>query len=428
MSRKPIDLRQYVRRPDREFWLDLFRAPPRPTETASVRRERLARYALGAALVFTVPYMAVSALVDIHATWLVVLINAVCAGFFMIGMWMGSLARHQAARLLLMVTLEAQILILAWLTGPALNIIVFTLVAATLARVLFTVEEHGQQIVFIGVPVLTLVAGMLFFDTSHVDFSALPPALLTATRVFNALLALASVLLVLGVFEREVLRNESELVDARERSDNLLHAVLPKKIAQELRTSTHMIANRHPEVTVLFADIAGFTPWSSQQDPETVVAMLEKVFSRFDARVTAAGAEKIKTIGDAYMVISGAPDPRADHAHVIAQLALELLDEVRRVREETGIDINLRVGIHTGEVIAGVIGAMRFSYDVWGDTVNTASRMESHGEPGRIQISRETRERLGADFACEPRGAVYVKGKGEMETFWLTGAAQASGK
>lgn len=426
MARKPIDLRQYLRRPDREFWLDLLKAPPRPTETASIRRERLARYALGAALVFTVPYMAVSALVDFRSTWLVVLINAVCAGFFMIGMWMGSLARHRAARLLLMVTLEAQILILAWLTGPALNIIVFTLVAATLARVLFTVEEHSQQIVFIGVPVLTLIAGMLFFDTSHVDFSALPPVLLTATRVFNALLALASVLLVLGIFEREVLRSELDLVDARERSDTLLHAVLPRKIADQLRASSSMIANRHPEVTVLFADIAGFTPWSSQQDPETVVAMLEKVFSRFDARVTAAGAEKIKTIGDAYMVISGAPDPRADHARVIAQLALDMLAEVALIRAETGIDINLRVGIHTGEVIAGVIGAMRFSYDVWGDTVNTASRMESHGEPGRIQISRETRDRIADTFACEPRGAVYIKGKGEMETWWLGGVRTAA--
>lgn len=154
-----------------------------------------------------------------------------------------------------------------------------------------------------------------------------------------------------------------------------------------------------------------------------MVALLEKVFSRFDRLVAAGGAEKIKTIGDAYMVISGAPDPRRDHAHVIARLALQLLAEVDAVRLETGIPLHLRVGIHSGEVIAGVIGALRFSYDVWGDTVNTASRMESHGEPGRIQISDETRVLLGNDFRCEPRGNISVKGKGEMTTWWLLGEA-----
>lgn len=374
MARKPVDLRQYLRRPDRDFWLDLLKAPPRATETSSIRRERLTRYALGGALVFTLPYTLL----------------------YGIGMWMGSLHQHRAARLLLMVTLEIQILLLAWLTGPALNMIVLAPVAAVLARVLFTVEEHRQQVLFIGVPVLTLIACLLLFDVSHIDFAAVPTALLTFTRVFNALLATACVLLILGVFEREVLRSEGDLVEARERSDRLLHAVLPRRIAEQLRDSPAMIANRHPEVTVLFADIAGFTPWSSQQDPHTVVAMLEKVFSRFDARV-------------------------------IASLALELLDEVRQVREETGIDLNLRVGIHSGEVIAGVIGAMRFSYDVWGDTVNIASRMESHGAPGRIHMSGDTRRRLGATFHCELRGVVNVKGKGEMETWWLSGTLNPAG-
>jgi class 3 adenylate cyclase len=421
MERKPLDLQQYLRRPDREFWLDLLKAPPKPTETSAVRRQRLARYALGAAAVFTLPYMVVSALIDWQSTWLVVVVNAVCALLFALGMWMASLGRHGAARLLLVVTLEAQILWLAWLTGPALNIVVFTLVAAALARVLFTMEEHRQQVVFIGIPVLTLIAGMLLFGESRVDFAALPAWLLTATQVANSLVALACVILILGVFEREVLRSEHELVGARESSDRLLNAVLPKRIADELRQRERMIADRHPEVTVLFADIAGFTPWSAQQPPETVVALLEKVFSRFDRLVAAGGAEKIKTIGDAYMVISGAPDPRRDHAHVIARLALQLLAEVDAVRLETGIPLHLRVGIHSGEVIAGVIGALRFSYDVWGDTVNTASRMESHGEPGRIQISDETRVLLGNDFRCEPRGNISVKGKGEMTTWWLLG-------
>jgi class 3 adenylate cyclase len=144
-----------------------------------------------------------------------------------------------------------------------------------------------------------------------------------------------------------------------------------------------------------------------------------KDFSRFDKRLAQIGAEKIKTIGDAYMVVSGAPDPRADHAHVIARLALALLEEIALVRADTGIALDVRIGVHTGSVIAGVIGAVRFSYDIWGDTVNTASRMESHGLAGRIQISRETRDRISDAFVVEPRGFIDVKGKGEMETWWL---------
>ncbi len=423
MSRAPVDLRQYLRRPDREFWLELLKAPPRPTETSAVRRQRLARYALGAATLFTMPYVVVSALLDLAGLWPVVVPNLLCASLFGIGLWMASLGKHGAARWLLMVTLEAQLLLLTWLTGDALNIVVFTLAAAALARVLFTVEEHGLQVVFIGVPVLTLVAGMLLFHESRVDFAALPAWLMEATRVANALVALVSVILLLGVFEREVLRSEHELLGARDVSDRLLHAVLPEKIANQLRASERMIADRHPEVTVLFADIAGFTPWAAQQDPEVVVSLLEKIFSRFDAQVARDGAEKIKTIGDAYMVISGAPDPRADHAHVIAGLALALRDEVDAIRDKTGIPLSLRIGIHSGPVIAGVIGALRFSYDVWGDTVNTASRMESHGKPGRIQLSADTRARLGNDFVFEARGPVYIKGKGEMETWWLAGRA-----
>lgn len=426
MARKHIDLRQYLRRPDREFWLELLKAPPRPTETSHIRRTRLARYALGATTLFTLPYIIISLMFDMHGTLPVIIVNTGCALFFVLGMWMASLGKDSLARLLLMVTLEFQIAALLWLSGSVLNVVAFTLVSAALARVLYTVEEHKQQVFFIGVPVLTLIYGLGFAGAAHVDFSAMPDWLLAGARIGNALLSLISVILILGVFEREVLRSELDLVGARESSDRLLHAVLPKKIADELRASDRMIANRHPEVTVLFADIAGFTPWAAQQEPEIVVSLLEKIFSRFDAKVAAAGAEKIKTIGDAYMVISGAPDARADHAHVIARLALALLDEVRLVREETGIDVNLRVGIQTGPVIAGVIGALRFSYDVWGDTVNTASRMESHGEPGRIQMGAETKARLGEDFTFEHRGPVYIKGKGEMDTWWLTGARTAS--
>jgi class 3 adenylate cyclase len=421
MERKPLDLHQYLRRPDRAFWFDLLKAPPKPTETAAMRRARVGRAALGLATVITLLYALVSALVAWESTGPVILANLVCAGAFGLGMWMAALDKPAIARTLLMVTLNAQIAVLLWFTGNLLGIGVYGFAAAGLAAALYPETERPLRLLFFGVPAVLVTLSLTLATAAHIDLSELPPGLLAFTRVANAVFAMYALFLLLALSEREVLRSEHDLVGARESSDRLLNAVLPKRIADELRQRERMIADRHPEVTVLFADIAGFTPWSAQQPPETVVALLEKVFSRFDRLVAAGGAEKIKTIGDAYMVISGAPDPRRDHAHVIARLALQLLAEVEAVRLETGIPLNLRVGIHSGEVIAGVIGALRFSYDVWGDTVNTASRMESHGEPGRIQISDETRALLGNDFRCEPRGNISVKGKGEMTTWWLIG-------
>jgi class 3 adenylate cyclase len=303
--------------------------------------------------------------------------------------------------------------------ADAINSSVFYFVNAALARVIFDAPEKNYRALFTVIPIVGLVIASLELNLPYIDILSLPQGLLLFARVANLVIGVLCILLLVGVFNREVLKAENGLVQERERSDRLLHAVLPQKIANELRKSDSMIANRHPEVTVLFADIAGFTPWASKQEPEEVVSLLEKIFSRFDARLSQLGAEKIKTIGDAYMVVSGAPDTRADHAHVIANLALALLEEIKLIRQQTGIELDVRIGIHTGSVIAGVIGAVRFSYDIWGDTVNTASRMESHGQAGRIQISQQTKERIAEKFNVEPRGIIDVKGKGEMETWWL---------
>lgn len=412
-------VRNYLRRPDKAFWLDLLSPPPTPTQADHTRRTRITRYALGAAFALTTFYFLISFFMGIKEGLPIILINAVSIACYGMGMWAASLQAERLARLWLLVTLNAQIGVLIWLTGDTLGVSVFAIVNAVLARVIFDPHEKSAQVFFIALPIVSLILAACLFTQSYIDFSSVHPWLLSLTHLNNLVLSVLCILLVLGVFDREVLKSENGLVQERERSDRLLHAVLPEKIANELRLSDRMIADRHPEVTVLFADIAGFTPWASQQDPEVVVSLLEKIFSRFDVRLSQLGAEKIKTIGDAYMVVSGAPDPRADHAHVIARLALALLEEIKIIRQETGIDLDVRIGIHTGSVIAGVIGAVRFSYDIWGDTVNTASRMESHGQAGRIQISQQTKERLGEDFALVSRGMIDVKGKGEMATWWL---------
>ena len=182
-----------------------------------------------------------------------------------------------------------------------------------------------------------------------------------------------------------------------------------------------MIADQFDGVSILFADVVNFTPMSTEMTPSELVDLLNEVFSSFDKLVEKYGLEKIKTIGDCYMVAAGVPNERADHAHVLTRLALDMRDYVNQHRFG-GKRLSFRIGLNSGPVVAGVIGSKKFSYDLWGDTVNTASRMESHGTEGTIQITEATYELVKDDFICEPRGVVHVKGKGEMNLWYVLGA------
>jgi class 3 adenylate cyclase len=199
----------------------------------------------------------------------------------------------------------------------------------------------------------------------------------------------------------------------RERAEGLLLNVLPAAVAAELKETGTTTARQYEAVSVLFADIVGFTPLSAEMEPEEMVDQLNDVFTYFDALADKYGVEKIRTIGDNYMVASGVPVPRDDHAQALCAMALEMLEY-----SETG-PLSFRLGINSGPVVAGVIGTRKFQYDIWGDTVNTASRMESHGEPGKIQISQTTRDLITDHFATTPRGTIDVKGKGLLPTWWL---------
>jgi adenylate cyclase len=199
----------------------------------------------------------------------------------------------------------------------------------------------------------------------------------------------------------------------RQRSERLLRNILPDEVAERLKTSDERIADRFDTATILFADVAGFTPMSSGLSPEALVDLLDEVFTAFDDLVDERGLEKIKTIGDAYMVAAGVPSPRPDHAHAICDLALAMRDLVG-TRSFQGHEITFRIGINSGPVVAGIIGRRKFSYDLWGDAVNTASRMESQGIAGAIQITASTRALVEDAFVCAPRGSIDVKGKGEM--------------
>jgi class 3 adenylate cyclase len=214
-------------------------------------------------------------------------------------------------------------------------------------------------------------------------------------------------------------------VRAREReharSERLLLNVLPEPIATRLKQNEGVIADACPSATVLFADIVGFTPLSERLPAHDVVALLDRVFAHWDALAAQNGVEKIKTIGDAYMVVGGIPLPREDHAEAIAEMALQMGPEGRRLAATGGVALQVRIGIDTGPVVAGVIGRAKFSYDLWGDTVNTASRMESHAQPGTIQVTERTYTHLRQRYDLRPRGPIEVKGKGLMTPYLLVG-------
>ncbi|MEO7296794.1 MAG: adenylate/guanylate cyclase domain-containing protein [Candidatus Limnocylindria bacterium] len=212
---------------------------------------------------------------------------------------------------------------------------------------------------------------------------------------------------------------------AEARSQELLTNAIPRSIAMRLQHGEERIAESYPGTTVLFADLAGFTPWARQTEPRLVVSFLDDLFSRFDALAADLGVEKIKTIGDAYMEVAGAPEPRADHASAAIRLARGMLGALEDASRRLDVPLQLRIGLASGTVVGGVIGQQRILFDLWGDTVNTASRMQSSGVPGRIQVARSTRDLLRENCAFEEREPIEVKGLGPMTTYLLAEPVRA---
>jgi adenylate cyclase len=225
----------------------------------------------------------------------------------------------------------------------------------------------------------------------------------------------------LAVFARQRRDALAALRQEQQKAESLLLNILPRSIADRLKADTRTIADHVDSVSILFADVVDFTPLAERLPPAEVVGVLDRLFSHFDGLAERYGLEKIKTIGDCYMVAAGVPAPRSDHAHALALMALDMQAAMRSVDEVRQLGLELRIGINSGPVVAGVIGRKRFLYDLWGDAVNTASRMESHGTSGRIQITRATKELLEDEFVCESRGTISLKGKGETETWYLVG-------
>lgn len=228
--------------------------------------------------------------------------------------------------------------------------------------------------------------------------------------------------------ERRITERTRELSAANDENEALLLNVLPAAVATRLKKGERTIADRFDAVTVLFADLAGFTRWASALEPERVVDVLRRIFTAFDELTARHGLEKIKTIGDAYMVVAGVPVPLVDHHARAADMALDMIDAVARIQAELGHPLTVRIGMHSGPVVAGVIGTRKFAYDLWGDTVNMASRLESHGLPGRVHVADATRRALEPRYRFEPRGDIELRGVGRATTWFLIGAAEPSAR
>jgi guanylate cyclase len=253
------------------------------------------------------------------------------------------------------------------------------------------------------------------------NISPLPAWFTTTMLALNIAVGGTMVFTLLALFAKQRQDALAALRIEQEKAESLLLNILPRSIADRLKAQTGTIADHVSSASILFADVVDFTPFSERLPPAEVVGVLDHLFSHFDTLAERYGLEKIKTIGDCYMVAAGVPSPRPDHARALALMALDMLEAMRSSDDVGHLGLELRVGINSGPVVAGVIGRKRFLYDLWGDAVNTASRMESHGTSGRIQITRATYELLADEFECEPRGTIMVKGKGEMEAWYVLG-------
>ena len=305
----------------------------------------------------------------------------------------------------------------SWYAGPTVG---FHFYFFAFATVVFLVVPRRMKWLYPFTVIATaLFVWFAFFaeqGDAHVQILPMWSAVLRLVTVTATGFTLG---LIAYLFDDDAGQAEDQLAIEHDRSEKLLLNILPPSISTRLKSGQKGIADGFAEVTVLFADIVGFTELSARMPPEDLVRVLNEVFSRFDELAERHGLEKIKTIGDAYMAASGRPAPRAAHAIAAAEMALDMKNALDEVNREQGTTLEVRIGLNSGPVVAGVIGKKKFIYDLWGDTVNTASRMESHGLKGTVHVSEATAKLLGDRFDVEDRGGITVKGKGEMRTFLI---------
>ncbi|WP_234825602.1 adenylate/guanylate cyclase domain-containing protein [Mycolicibacter senuensis] len=314
--------------------------------------------------------------------------------------------------------------VVCWVVGTGSGIQFYFLAAASISVLILGVDRIKLAAVVAGVGAALTIILQFTIPTYKLDQ---PGWLRDLSFVLVVVSACFMVVATVWFALREISRAEAAMEAEYERSESLLANILPAAVADRLKNpAVDVIADSYPDASVLFADIADFTRRASQTDPGQLVEFLNELYTGLDRLVERHGLEKIKTSGDSYMVVSGVPDPRPDHLHALAQLALDIAETIAQLRDPLGRPVSLRIGLAAGPVVAGVVGNRRFFYDVWGDAVNLASRMESTGVPDRIQVPHDVQQRLSSDFVFEDRGDVEVKGKGVVHTWFLVGARPSS--
>jgi class 3 adenylate cyclase len=327
----------------------------------------------------------------------------------------------------------------AWFSAVAIVFVTFYSVVFTLDSLnfvflpmiiflqffLFSASEKKYIILFTAITVVCFMGAILWQELHVQRFLAVSKEFIDAQRL-NSFVGLPLLSIAFGLYAFSTIHKaEQQVAHEKEKTEQLLLNILPQAVAERFKNDQSFLAEGYPSVSVLFADIVGFTRFSEKIAPDELVIFLNAVFSRFDALTELFGLEKIKTIGDAYMVAGGVPTPSDHHTKSICQMALKIQEVVQDIKSPGGEPLHMRIGISTGPVTAGVIGAKKFIYDLWGNTVNTASRMESHSEAGGIHITEEVYELIKNEFECKSRGEIQVKGKGAMTTYFLIGEKSA---
>jgi len=352
------------------------------------------------------------------------LVNLLALVFCMLGFVLNRRGDHLLAKLLVISVVIANTGYFTVVLGSSSPTHHWLIAGAVLGVLAFKPVEWPWAALLVGIATLAFV----IFEVLHPELEPAVQHLGSADDELRAaqastIAATMLILVLVGMMHLRFAKSEVALQNEKAQSDRLLRAILPEEIAKELRETGSTRAVRHEDVSLLFADLVGFTPLAASMPAEDVVALLAKVFERFDGLIKECGVEKIKTIGDAYMVAGGVPEASIDHAERLAQCALGMVQILEHFSGESGHTLQLRIGLHRGPAVAGVIGTTKFAYDLWGESVNLASRLESSGEPGRIHVSDAFRKGLEETMKFEIRGEVELKGVGLTRTHWLVGTA-----
>ena len=367
---------------------------------------------------FSLSYLAIEIPYYPLTRWLIDYLLIISLSFFIV-LWLNHQRCFLSARLLFNLVGITHICIYALALGSEANVQSFLFLVIMTAFFIYPKSEIFYQYIIIILTSLIFIVIETYFYFYNKGLFPIPDDLLV---LFKLSFSFGVFIFFLG-FSYYISRNyeqaEQLLALEKKYSDDLLHSILPHSIVKRLKADSGIIADRFDATTILFADIVGFTQYSEKIPPAHLVTLLNKIFSLFDELTNYYGLEKIKTMGDGYMVAGGLPVVNKSHPQSIADLALDMRIKLAEFNQQQHQDFKIRIGIHTGSVIAGVIGIKKFVYDIWGDTVNVASRMESHGIPGQIQVSEATYHILKEQYVFEDRGVIHIKSKGEMRVYLL---------